>query len=65
MCNTKERRIKFLSVKVSKFNTFCEQLMILTNEDETVMQHTSHAHHVLVVIVLPIIIKNLFHGFGA
>ena len=65
MCSTKERRIKFLSVKVSYATAFIGQLMILENDDETVMQHTCHASHVSVETVFDIISRNLFNGFGA
>ena len=63
MSSTKERRIKILSVKRSYATAFNEQLMILENEDETVMQHTCHASHVFVETVLPIIGRNLLNGF--
>ena len=62
MSSTKERRIKFLSVKRSYATAFNEQLMILENE---VMQHTCHAGHVFVETVLPIIDRNLLNGIGS
>ena len=57
MCSIKERRIKFFSVKGSNAATFNELLMILTNEDETVMQNTCHAGHVLVETVLSLSVE--------
>ena len=57
MCSTKERRIKFHSVKGSNVAAFNELLMILANEDDTVMQYMYHAGYVLVETVLPLSVE--------
>ena len=57
MCSPKERRIKFHSVKGSNAAAFNELLMILANEDGTIMQFTCHTGHVLVETVLPLSVE--------
>ena len=47
-------------MKGSYATAFIEQLMILENKDETVMQHTCHAGHVLVETVLALLSAEIY-----